>query len=206
MAPKHMTAKFAGSCKVCHATFPAGTPIVWASGLGAKHADPAVCAAAVAAAAAHPKPAAPVLDMKPLADFLGAAKARGLRFPKARFLAPGGGELRLSVAGPQSKAPGSIQVVVRHNWLGRVEPDGTVVGFRLAADAAVLDTLTKVAADPAGMAKAYGALMGRCSFCKLALTDAFSVEHGYGPVCAKRWNLEHHRAGAPVLKALPLVA
>ena len=58
-----------------------------------------------------------------------------------------------------------------------------------------------VAADPAAAAKAYGALMGRCSFCDTAITDEGSVEVGYGPVCAKRFGLPHTPKGTKVLAA-----
>src|ERR1041384_5438843 len=99
MSDKHLTAKFAGTCSVCGGKFPVGTAIVWASGKGARHADAATCQAVAAATAAAPVVNPPVvpekvsMSMKPVADFILAAKARGLKFPKVRFLAPGGGEL-----------------------------------------------------------------------------------------------------------------
>ena len=125
-----------------------------------------------------------------------AAQARGLSYPKARFLAPGGrGELRLTLAGPRSKVPGSIQVYVANQWVGRVEPpDGRVTGS-LASEPALLDMLVMIANNPAEAAQAYGALTCRCSFCGLPLTDDGSVEVGYGPTCAKRWGLPHQPKG-----------
>jgi hypothetical protein len=164
------------------------------------HLTIAECEAAKQAAADSRQSTATLsLECKPIADFLQAAKARGLKWPAARFLAPGGGELRLSIAGEQSKAPGSIQVKIDDNWIGRVEPSGAVYGRQLEANRAVIDTLLAIAADPAAAAKAYGKLSGHCSFCHTKLTDdrsGSSVEVGYGPVCAKNWGLPHHPTGA----------
>lgn len=187
-----ISAKFKGRCTKCGSWFSAGTLIVWAKGAGAVHADADKCHAPAAA------PVKATVNLKSVADFLGAAKARGLKFPTARFLAPGGGELRLYVAGARSNFPGSIQVKIGHDWIGRVNLDGAVAG-PLNDRPDVIATLTKVAADPVTAAKEYGALSGRCSFCNLPITDAGSVEVGYGPVCAKHWGLPHHPKGTPTL-------
>lgn len=192
-----LISKFQGRCTRCGTYFPAGTRIEWAAGKGAKHADTGACA--VAEANKVEAPTAAPLNMKPIADFILAAKARGLKWPATRFLAPGGGELRLSVAGPGSKAPGSIQVKIDDAWIGRVEPNGTVYGFKLVARTDVQATLTAIAADPVAAAKAYGALTCRCSFCNRSLTDEGSVEVGYGPVCAKHFGLPHSAKGAKAL-------
>jgi hypothetical protein len=187
--------------------------ILWSKATGARHATSSACTAALAAAASAPaSPSlpdadAPTMDLKPVADFLAAARSRGLKFPKARFLAPGGGEMRLTMTGSRSVAPaGSVNVLTVVNgvrtWLGRVEPDGRVVGFRLKANDAVRDALAAIVADPAKAASDYGSLMAACSFCGKALTDAGSVEVGYGPVCAAKFGLPHKPRGTPELKAV----
>lgn len=196
-----MTAKFNGRCKRCGGNLPAGSQIEWSRETGATHTDMFACVQVREAQAAQPPTPAVSADGAPIAKFLQAAQARGLKYPKARFLAPGGGELRLSVAGETSRYPGAIQVVVRDQWVGRIEPSGTVSGGTLAGDAAVLDALTTIAADPAAAAKAYGALMGRCSFCDKTITDEGSVEVGYGPICAKKFGLPHEPKGTRVLAA-----
>jgi Family of unknown function (DUF6011) len=196
---KTMLAKFHGTCTRCKGTFAAGTKIQWTSGAGATHADLATCAA-TPAPVATPR-ATVTANAKPIADFLLAAKARGLKFPSVTFLAPAGAfgqTIRLSVAGDQSKVPGSIQVKLDGEWIGRVEPDGTVVGRNLAGSALLLDTLATIAADPAAAAKAYGKASGFCSFCSTQLSDdreGSSVDVGYGPTCAKRYGLPHHPKG-----------
>jgi hypothetical protein len=195
-----ITSKYAGTCQRCRRSFPAGTLIQWARSSGAVHADPQACATAAAQPVARSAPAV-TANLRPIAEFLMAAQTRGLQYPKARFLAPGGrGELRLTLAGNRSKVPGAIQVYVADAWIGRVEPpDGRVVGD-LARDQALLDLLLHIASNPAEAAQAYGALMGKCSFCGLPLTDAGSVEVGYGPVCAKKWGLPHQPKGTRVVQ------
>jgi len=194
-----ITSKFAGRCQSCGQSFPAGTAVEWARGAGARHATTAECTIASAATVTAPQVVVtPALAS--IAAFLLAAKARGLKFPKVRFLAPGGGEFRLNVAGAQSKAPGSIQVLLDAVWIGRVTPTGDVHGA-LSARPDLIAALQVIASDPAAAAKAYGALMCRCSFCDLPLTDDGSVEVGYGPVCARRYGLPHVAKGARVLSA-----
>ena len=202
-AGKAMTAKFPGTCKSCGGRITAGDAIVWSKALGAVHFSAEACIAAKAAQAAKPAPVAvTATSAAPIASFINAAKARGLKFPKARFLAPDGrSEMRLSVAGERSKAPGAINVLIADEWIGRITVDGDVQGgLRTRGD--VLATLDAIAVDPAVAAKAYGALMCRCSFCNLPLTDAGSVDVGYGPVCAKSWGLPHAPKGTPELKAV----
>lgn len=195
-----MTSKFAGRCKACGISFPAGMTIEWTREAGARHITANGCEMAkLIAAAAAPVAVveAPKVDASSVVAFLTAAKDSGLKFPKARFLAPDGvRELRLSLAGAGSKAPGSVQVVVGEQWIGRINADGAVVGS-LATNGAVLATLAEIVKNPAAAAKAYGALMSRCSFCNLQLTDAGSVEVGYGPVCAKHYGLPHTAKGTP---------
>lgn len=182
--------RFAGTCTVCRARFAAGTQIEWTKGAGARHIQ---CPQVPQEMHAEPPVVLPVAS---IVGFLRAARERGLKFPKARFLAPGNEEMRLSLAGAKARVPGAVQVVVRGQWVGRVNPDGEVVGL-LKDDPQLQDLLRRIADDPAGHAKAYGALMARCSFCDKDLTDAGSVEAGYGPVCAKHWGLPHKALGTP---------
>jgi hypothetical protein len=186
-------AKYAGTCPRCNGWIPVGARVSWTPGAKPEHVD---CPQTTNA----PKPA-PVatLDGKAIADFLAAAKARGLQYPKARFLAPDGqSELRLSLAGETSKAPGSIQVLINDTWQGRIEPSGRIMG-RLAYALDLVKQLQWIATNPADAATQYGALMGRCSFCNLKLTDAGSVSVGFGPVCAVKWGLPHTAKGTPII-------
>lgn len=201
-----MNAQFPGTCKRCGCTFAKGTTIDWTRGWGATHASAAACDVAKAArVAARPVPTVK-LDMSPVAEFILAAQARGVKYPSVNFLAPNGGEMTLKVAGSRSSEPGAVNVLVNDQWLGRINPNGDVIGGRLTAWTELHATLNTIAADPAGMAKAYGALTGHCSFCNRKLTDAGSVEVGYGPSCAKAFGLPHKSKGTPELAAVEMVA
>lgn len=187
-------AKFNGRCVACGQALAAGSTIEWTKGVGARHAGTCPPAAVV-----------PVVTVQAgaIVAFLQAARDRGLKAPKARFLAPGGGELRLALAGSTSKYPGAVQVKVDGTWVGRIEASGVVAGPLAGTwGAPIVAALDIVASNPAAAAKAYGALMCRCSFCNLSLTDAGSVEVGYGPVCAQHWGLPHAPKGTPAVSTV----
>lgn len=190
-----MFASFAGRCVKCGGAIFPGDSIEWIRGEGAWHRVCPPAAATPTVVNVTPSTVVPV-DSSLIVKFLTDAKARGLKFPKVRFLAPSGGELRMSLAGGSTKYPGAVQVKVDGNWIGRIGADGVVTR---GIDGALLAAIVKIAADPAAAAKAYGALMGHCSFCNLALTDEGSVEVGYGPVCAKSYGLPHKAKGSPHL-------
>jgi Family of unknown function (DUF6011) len=194
-----MLSRFPGQCAACGERFKAGAPIDWTRGVGARHATDAQC---IAAKAAH-NVTRPSLDLRPIAQFLQAARDRGLKAPKLRVLAlDGRSELRIKMTAA-GIAPGSIAVTQDGaGFLGCVRPNGDVVGA-LAANPMLQHYLVSIAKEPAQAAKAYAALMCRCSFCGLPLTDAGSVEVGYGPVCAKSWNLPHTSLGTPTLFSIP---
>jgi len=193
-----MTARFDGFCVVCRGPLHAGVDSIVRSGRGWAHANAATCAAT-------PKPVLPTAEAnaKPIADFLLAAVARGKKFPKVRFLAPAGGTLLLSVAGPTSTAPGSIQVKLDGTWIGRIEPDGRVVGPRLATRTDLLTALDSIAADPVTAAKSYAQLTSSCSLCGLRLANDGSIEVGYGKRCAEKHGLPWHGAKPRVLGTAP---
>jgi hypothetical protein len=191
---KQITSRFAGTCKQCGNQFPAGTLILWplVNG-GAKHAG--VCPPPAAA-----KPVAlPIgVDLSKVVAFIDRAKAH-LKFPKLRFLSSTNQEITLSVAGAQSNYPGTIQVKVAGEWIGRVDETGSATR-RLAENADLVATLQVIALDPAAAAKKYAQLFGSCSFCGKELTDAGSVELGYGAICARHYGLPHTPKGSPAIR------
>ena len=206
-----MTAKFNGNCKACGCFLPAGSKIDYVRGIGARHVTVNDCAAAKAAKAASYAAAPKVTaNGSPIADFLRAARERGLKFPKVAFLGPNNAELSLSLAGSKSSNPGAVFVKVDGEFVGSICADNSVRG-RLANRAELLALLNTIAAAPAVAAAAYGKMRGACSFCRKSLTDdrsGSSVEVGYGPVCAKKYGLPHHPAGkakalAPVVAVVP---
>jgi hypothetical protein len=189
---KKLISKFPGTCKACKNPFTAGTEILWTQGAGARHASPCP----PPPVAIHATPEGPV-ELASVVKFIEGARDRGLKFPKLRFLAPNKQEICLSVAGEKSKYPGSVQVKLAGEWVGRVNADGTYT-YKLA-NLGLVEALREIAKDPAAAAKLYAQLFGNCSFCGKQLTDAGSVELGYGAICARHYGLPHTPKGTPVL-------
>ncbi len=200
-----ITARFESRCTKCHNVVLVGSPVEWNRNVKGVEHLPGTCPAPapIVVNLNAVRTPTPVIDQSLIVAFLTAAKAH-IKNPKVRFLAPdGASELRLSLAGSTSKYQGAIQVKVGFEWMGRINVDGTVIGRGI--DAALLTTLTTIAVNPAAAAKAYGALMGRCSFCNLQLTDAGSVEVGYGPICASHYGLPHHPKGTKAVLTVGMV-
>ena len=103
--------------------------------------------------------------------------------------------IRLAVAGPKAKVPGSINVGTdapygEAVWFGRIHPDGRFEqATRPEVPEALVQLLKAFAERPAETAAEYGRLTGHCCFCDRHLQDARSTAVGYGPHCAKRWQL-----------------
>jgi hypothetical protein len=119
-----------------------------------------------------------------------------LKYPKIHLMCAGH-LVSLAVAGPMSKAPGSINVMgegkfPNREWFGRVSPDGKWSPSQTIAPdmmTALMDLLKKFGQNPARVAKEHGKLTGNCCFCNSALTDVRSTAAGFGPVCAKNYGL-----------------
>lgn len=147
----------------------------------------------------EPVVATPVGDISGIVQLIQNAKSK-LKFPRVLLLTDVA-TLRVSLAGPASKMPGSVMITEnekqadgRYVWVGRITVDGKFIpGKNVAEDkmSTFVAALTLFAADPAGVAKAYGIKTGHCCFCARELTDKVSVGLGYGPICAERWGLPH---------------
>lgn len=105
---------------------------------------------------------------------------------------------RVNVAGQRARQPGCLTITSeargydgRREWLGRVTLAGVFEPGR-TAPATIGTTLRAFAADPEGIAAAYGTRHGRCCFCNKRLgegEDQRSVAVGYGPTCAENFGL-----------------
>jgi len=49
--------------------------------------------------------------------------------------------------------------------------------------------MMSICENPTKALAEHGKLMNKCCFCKTTLSDPKSVNHGYGPVCAKNWGM-----------------
>jgi hypothetical protein len=115
---------------------------------------------------------------------------------------------RVARAGDSAREPGSLTITSverthtdrfgndARDWYGRVSLDGTFQPAR-QAPSDLGEKLRAFAADPAGVAAAYGHLHGRCCFCNTALTDERSTSVGYGPICADHFGLPWGARPAP---------
>lgn len=153
--------------------------------------------------ASLPSPSA--LNVKNIYTLFEKAVASGLKYPKVRLLAPGTqlhlgqttidprDEVVLSLASSRSKHAGTITVTDGrgypvNTYYGRIQKDGTFDQTRCITKA-VTQLVEELSKDPAGVASKYGKLTGNCCFCFKHLDDERSTEVGYGPVCARKWEL-----------------
>lgn len=125
-------------------------------------------------------------------------KAKGnLKYPKIRLNTESGKPVAVSVSGPRSKYAGMLCVTDggpygSNVYYGRIGADGHfTMNPRVPEEAReeVTALLRKFGSDPVGVAAAHGHLTGNCCFCHKGLTDEKSTSVGYGPVCAKKWEL-----------------
>jgi hypothetical protein len=157
---------------------------------------------AIAPAARAPAAAAEAVgDLTPIMALFNRARAH-LKYPA--IVLDG---FRVSIAGARAAHPGSLNVtgIEKHfnaqrgrderTWFGRVTLDGSFAPSR-SAPADLADKLRAFAADPAGVAAAFGHLHGACCFCMRALSDDRSTAVGYGPICADHYGLPWGEAPA----------
>src|SRR5262249_14997097 len=106
-------------------------------------------------------------------------------------------EVRLSVAGQRARVPGSINVATNarygdSTWFGRILRDGAFEpSNRVETPAQLVPVLREFAEKPAEMAAKHGKVMSKCCFCDTTLhgEDGVSAALGYGPTCAKNFDL-----------------
>lgn len=141
-----------------------------------------------------PEQATPVVaDMTAVYSMFEAAKTH-LKYPKVVLHVEGCPVLKLYLSGNRSRVPNVVNVVDQEDetWYGRVHTDGKWEQGRGSADKLklVAKALTEFAADPEGVAAKSGHMSGNCCFCNRGLTDDRSLTVGYGPTCAKKYNLK----------------
>lgn len=146
----------------------------------------------------EPKPELVLSGMMGMIELFRTAGSK-LKWPKVTISFPDTGEIVLSVAGPSSQYPGTINVKSTGSydnatWYGRIHLDGRWEPTRSRSanlPEGLELALVKFAADPAGVAAEYGKRTGNCCFCHKGLTDPKSAAVGYGATCAKNFNLPY---------------
>jgi len=134
-----------------------------------------------------------VADMSAVYAMFETAKAH-LKYPKVVLHVEGCPVLKLYLSGNRSRVPNVVNVVDAEcdAWYGRVYSDGKWDQGGDSADRLklVAKALTEFAADPEGVAAKSGHMSGNCCFCNRSLKDDRSLSMGYGPTCAKKYNLK----------------
>lgn len=130
-------------------------------------------------------------DLSGIYGLFGTARGH-LKHPKLTFSLDFG-TVRLHVAGERSRYSGQIMVTDGGGYYsgiyyGRIDADGQFYPSD-AVKPDLLNFLNAFSEDPAGMASQYGKESGNCCFCSRKLTDERSLDVGYGPVCATKWEL-----------------
>jgi hypothetical protein len=122
--------------------------------------------------------------------------AKHLKNPKIALQLDNGLPVLLKVAGKKSRHVGQIMVSDggpwgRSRYYGRITEEGEWVlpQAEIAELKDVQTLLESMATDPARTAARYGKITGNCCFCRRPLTDDRSTDVGYGPICAKHYEL-----------------
>lgn len=109
-----------------------------------------------------------------------------LKKPRITFILSND-EVVLSMAGDESRNPGHLYLKVNEVYRGKITPAGKFIPFE--CDSSITEYLRKFAENPVLIAANYGKETQVCCFCATELTDDRSRAMGYGPICARRWNL-----------------
>lgn len=102
-----------------------------------------------------------------------------------------GMELQLKkLASDHVKYPDEIVLYVNTQFYGWITKDGEYHPFT-TENSIVTQALAEMENNPVAYAVTYGKRTGCCCFCNRHLTTDASINMGYGPVCAKHYNLPY---------------
>lgn len=100
-------------------------------------------------------------------------------------------------AGEKSKAPGVIHITngakygsPDNKYFGKITVEGKFIPSRECSEL-LKQFLMSFDSDPSKIGRQYGKASGNCCFCHRPITTDVSKKHGYGPVCAKRFQLPY---------------
>lgn len=133
-----------------------------------------------------------IFDGKKILSLLTTA-SKELKFPRLRYATDGGSKIVFSFASADSKWRGCCFIdngargenKVRY---GFITSNGQG-NLNRTSSQEIKTAIRKIAADPVAAAKLSGQKFKNCCFCGLELLNKSSVYHGYGPICAAKWNL-----------------
>lgn len=141
-------------------------------------------------------------DGKALLAHFRTAASHGIKFPKIKLVIKDSAEqLVIYLNGPRSTNNGGLSMVdgndyPNNKYYGRIAADGTIFVGRDMTNS-IAELLNKLLKDPVNTAAINGRETGICCFCARELTDIRSLTHGYGPVCASKYDLPWEILPAP---------
>lgn len=130
-------------------------------------------------------------DLSAVVALFDSARQSGLKRPIIR-LRVANTPVRIKQAGADSRNAGCLYITGEDfdTYYGKVSAEGVFTPARSCSEA-ITNLLREFAADPVRVAAEYGQVTGDCCFCGKELKDDRSVSAGFGPVCAKKFNLPY---------------
>jgi len=125
------------------------------------------------------------------------AQSHGLKRPKVRLLSADAEPVYFELWFRPGEKDEKVVEIMRGGWQGHgrrqfagwIHHD-SIVPFRTdRITVGMKNTLQDLALDPLGVAKAMAQKLSQCMYCGQRLSDTESKERGYGPVCARHWEL-----------------
>lgn len=108
--------------------------------------------------------------------------AKHLRYPAINIVSKDGRRIRIYRA-----TNGYIAIKVDGEYVGKlVSADAQIT---LYSEKELLPEIDTLMSNPISESALQGREYGRCCFCKRALDNEGSIQHGYGPICAEKWGL-----------------
>lgn len=135
----------------------------------------------------------------PLIALLEQGQSSGLLHPQVKVHTPSGHLLRFRLANRHSTNHGGINITEGQGYAeaiywGKILADTGKLVYARGLDNGKMQELQWIYerlsnADVISQLAAIGKETGSCCFCGLALTNEGSILHGYGPICAEKYNL-----------------
>jgi hypothetical protein len=131
-----------------------------------------------------------VVDLARIGGLFSKALSAGLKNPKIKVAG-----VTLSPAKATSTNIGATYVKQGTEYLGKITADGRWYPVASENATQAFEKVKAFACDPVKAAAAHGHATGNCCFCSRELSDAGSIEVGYGPICAEKYGLPHNPKG-----------
>ena len=115
-----------------------------------------------------------------LEAFFTHARSTGLKWPKITLH-----NIRITMAGENSRNPGSLYVKRGDEYIGKVSSGNFYKVPQCSSEEA--EKIAHLLSDPETAMKQYGIETGSCCMCNRELTNPESVAAGIGPICGERF-------------------